>query len=325
MSFEKARDLCHLAQMAGARHQGVSLEEIRETFHVSHRTAQRMVQMLDEVFGPLEVLTGPDRRHRWKLPRENRAAPALREDEALEALDLAIREAQTAERHRHARALARVRDTLLHRLGPAAARRAETDAEAVLSALETVARPGPRSRICPKVADAVYDAIKGPYVLRLLYPTAKGGETWREVEPYGVLLGPRSYLVARVAGETRHFRMDRITQAECTSRIFALDENFSLQAHAARSFAAFHNPAEYGPVRWRFSPKAAPIAADYVFHPNQQLSHEADGSLTVSFEASGWLEMTWFLYQWGAEVEVLEPAPLRNMVHSWRREFPALP
>lgn len=325
MSFEKARDLCHLAQMAGARHQGVSLEEIRETFGVSHRTAQRMVLMLDEVFGPLEILTGPDRRHRWKLPRESKATPALREDEALEALDLAIREARQADRHRHARALARLRDTLLNRLGPAAARRAETDAEAVLSALETVARPGPRSRILPEVADAVYDAIKGPYVLRLLYPSADGGTSWREVEPYGVLLGPRSYLVARIQGETRHFRMDRIIKAECTDQVFALDEAFSLQAHAARSFAAFHNPTEYGPVRWRFSPRAASIAAEYVFHPSQTLTHEADGSLTVSFEAAGWLEMTWFLYQWGTHVEVLEPAELRDMVHTWRRDFSALP
>lgn len=324
MSFEKARDLCHLAQMAGARHQGVSLEEIQETFRVSHRTAQRMVKMLDEVFGPLDEVIGPDRRHRWKLPRENRTPPALREDEALEALDLAIREAQASDRHRHARALARVRDTLLNRLGPVAARRAETDAEAVLSALETVARPGPRSRILPNVADAVYDAIKGPYVLRILYPSS-GGNTWREVEPYGVLLGPRSYLVTRVAGETRHFRMDRIVEAECTNRIFVLDDDFSLQAHAARSFAAFHDPSEYGPVRWRFSPRAAPIAAEYMFHPNQRLTQEDDGSLIVSFEASGWLEMTWFLYQWGTDVEVLEPQPLRDMVHNWRREFQALP
>ena len=35
--------------------------------------------------------------------------------------------------------------------------------------------------------------------------------------------------------------------------------------------------------------------------------------------AAGWLEMAWFLYQWGDKVEVLAPEGLRDYVHPWRR------
>ena len=44
------------------------------------------------------------------------------------------------------------------------------------------------------------------------------------------------------------------------------------------------------------------------------LTDEPDGTLTVRFTASGWLEMAWHLYKWGDAVEVIEPAALRELV-----------
>jgi predicted DNA-binding transcriptional regulator YafY len=67
-------------------------------------------------------------------------------------------------------------------------------------------------------------------------------------------------------------------------------------------------------------------AAEFRFHPDQQLEPQDDGSLIVRFSAAGWLEMAWFLYQWGDAVEVLEPAGLHDLVEGYRRgDFPAMP
>ena len=56
------------------------------------------------------------------------------------------------------------------------------------------------------------------------------------------------------------------------------------------------------------------------------IEHEDDGSLIVRFHAAGWLEMAWFLYQWGDAVEGLAPQKLRDMTAGYRRsEFEALP
>lgn len=77
---------------------------------------------------------------------------------------------------------------------------------------------------------------------------------------------------------------------------------------------------------WRFSPAAAATAREFLFHPQQEATDEPDGSLTVRFNASGWLEMAWHLYQWGEGVAVIAPEPLRRMVEDFRRaDFPALP
>ena len=69
---------------------------------------------------------------------------------------------------------------------------------------------------------------------------------------------------------------------------------------------------------WRFSPAAAPTAMVLEFHPKQEMTDLEDGGLLVSFEASGQVEMAWHLAKWGAEVEVVEPAALREMAVAYR-------
>ena len=100
---------------------------------------------------------------------------------------------------------------------------------------------------------------------------------------------------------------------------FILDDFSDLDAFAAQAFGSFHSEAEYGPVVWRFSPSAAPIAREFEFHPTQQITDEHDGSLRVEFTASGWIEMVWHLYQWGDQVEVIAPEELRVMVDGFQR------
>ena len=64
MWLAKARDLMRLAEMAVARHQGVSLAEIAEAFDADHRTAQRMARALEDTFPGVEIRTDEDRRRR---------------------------------------------------------------------------------------------------------------------------------------------------------------------------------------------------------------------------------------------------------------------
>src|SRR3546814_4399995 len=87
----------------------------------------------------------------------------------------------------------------------------------------------------PEVTDVLIEALRGPFKMRIVY-----GETdaeTRTVEPHGLLLGLRSYLVARQAdrGENlRHFRLDRIHSAECLDESFPIQSGFSLNDHAAQ-------------------------------------------------------------------------------------------
>lgn len=324
MSFSKAQDLIRLAQMAAARRGGISLDEICAEFRVSHRTAQRMTDALEETFGNVAAEDGEDRKRRWRLVDPGLARLQLRHETGVEALEIAARTAEAEGRRRHARALAEFRDGLLART-PARAR-VEADAEAVLTAMGQVTRPGPRVTVATDVLDAIIEALRGPFLLRVRYSRDAAP---RILEPHGVLLGHRTYLAARDparAAEVRNFRIDLIHEAEILNEGFALQDRFNINDYAEQAFGVWQDPAQYGEVVWRFAPEAADRAAGFRFHPRQVLEPQQDGSLIVRFHASGWLEMAWHLYQWGDRVEVIAPQALRDLVEGHRRsDFDAMP
>lgn len=332
MSFQKAADLLRLAELAASQYFGVSLTEIEETFGVDRRTAQRMTKMLEEVFPHCETHADDDRRKYWKLPANDLklvVSQGIRDSE-LVAVEMSIRRAERDGAADEARSLGSLRDRLLAAMPKPHARRAEADAEALLEAQGFASRPGPRVRADLGVLRTIAAALKGPFRLSICYRGATDPE-YRErlVEPHGVLLGMRRYLVAKEAGGDggmRQFRLDRISAARLEAMSFAREPGFDLANHAARAFGSFHDEREYDEVVWRFRPSAAEVARAFVFHPRQEVTEDADGGLTVSFRASGHLEMAWHLYQWGDAVEVLAPDSLRELVRAHRRaDFPALP
>ena len=332
MSFAKAVDLLRLAEMAGARYAGVSLADIEEEFAVDRRTAQRMTKALEAAFPQTETQTDAERRKYWKLGAGDARMilrQGLRESE-LTALEMAIRRAGRDGATTEERALSALRDRLLAAMPSSHARRVEADAEAMLEAYGFASRPGPRVRAAPELLGAIAEALKGPWRLAIAYRGANDTEAReRLVEPHGLLLGTRRYLVARPAGGDgimRHYRLDRIDTARLEPGSFARDPDFDLAAHAGRAFGSFHAADEYGEVVWRFAPEAADTAREFVFHPDQRMEGAEDGALTVRFHAAGHLEMAWHLYMWGDAVEVLAPDALRAMVEGYRRgDFPALP
>lgn len=75
------------------------------------------------------------------------------------------------------------------------------------------------------------EALRGPFRLRVTYGSAD--TIPRVIEPHGLLLGHRSYLVARQPSRSEtilNFRMDRIQAAE------VLDDGFTLENCAAQAF-----------------------------------------------------------------------------------------
>jgi len=324
MSFSKAQELVRLALMAaGVR--GVTLLEIAETFGCSHRTAQRMTEALCTCFPAVEQKVDEDRRARWILPARAVLSLTTPSAEELAALSTAIqvldREGLATEAAAARQLAAKVRAMI----PKASGLRLATDEEALLEALGYAVRPGPRAAAKPEVDQAISEALKGPFLLRVTYRSRNRPKAEDQIlAPHGLLLGVRRYLVARTAGsgKMRHYRVEDIEQIEVLTESFAFDETFEIGAHARKAFGSFESDAEFGEVVWRFTPKAAPHARRFLFHPTQEIEMEKDGALLVRFRASGHLEMCWHLYAWGDQVEVLQPAVLREMVDC--EELPAI-
>ncbi|WP_101068021.1 helix-turn-helix transcriptional regulator [Roseovarius salinarum] len=332
MSYSKASDLLRVADMAMANFEGVSLHDVREAFACDHRTAQRIMRAFETVFPQVDIEEDADRRRRWHLPRSDPRwlqAQGIRDSE-LAALDLAAERAARDGAPDEAQRLQALRDRLLAAMPAVHARRTEADAEALLEAQGFASRPGPRVVGDMKLLGTLTEALRAPWELKLTYRGERDEHPRERVlEPHGLLLGIRRYLVARPAsgdGRMRRFRLDWIEDAALTGRSFSRDPDFDLGRFSRQAFGSFHSDTEYGPVEWRFTPAAAKTARQFIFHPEQETVEEPDGALTVRFMASGHMEMAWHLYQWGDQVEVVSPTALREMVHGYRRgDFPALP
>ncbi|MEO3998885.1 WYL domain-containing protein [Mesorhizobium sp. CAU 1732] len=330
MSFESARKLIELAAMVRAHRQGVTLDDVVERFNVAMRTAQRMVHALEEIFIDADSYIDDLGRKRWRM-RGNGLRDFLtitaEQTAALDvAIDAMVRDGATAE----ASHLRTIRD-VVHALVPDnRAIRIETDHEALLEAMGLLARPGPRPLVDEKLSAVVAEAIKGCTLIEFDYTSNDGKTRRRSVAPLGVLIGNRRYLVGRDGeeeeGRSKHFRMDRMSDARNTDQPFVRPQAFDIRRFAERAFGVFEREDEFGEVVLTFSPDAASEARSYEFHPSQVVTDLPDGRLEVRFHASGHLEMAWHLYMWGDKVEVLAPDRLRNLVGNHRRgDFPALP
>ena len=330
MSFGKAVDLLRLALMAASR-RGVCLMDVEEEFGGVRRTAQRMIAALQEAFPATEHYVADDGHHFWRLPARAVAPLLTPSAEELVAVTVAVEELERADMAGEAAKLRSLASKVRALIPGASELRLATDEEALLEAMGFAARPGPRPALNAAIDDAIAEALKGPFQLKIDYQSrTDGAPVWRTIEPCGLLLGARRYLIgidtAKRDGRFRHYRVEDIRSAVVADRSFAMPADFDLRDYATRAFGSFHNDAEFGEVVWRFSRQAADRARRYTFHPGQVVTELADGGLEVRFQASGHLEMAWHLYAWGETVEVVEPANLAALVHPFRRgDFAALP
>ena len=108
------------------------------------------------------------------------------------------------------------------------------------------------------------------------------------------------------------WRLACISEAWITDAGFNPDPKFSLETFAKRSFGTFQeNPFK---VVLRFEPWVAGDVKPFVFHPDQSMEENEDGSVSVSFKAGGINEMCRHLFTWGESVTVEKPVRLRKLL-----------
>jgi predicted DNA-binding transcriptional regulator YafY len=322
MSFVKARELLRIAEMAKARYRGVSLRDIMNELSVNERTARRMVRELEDLCPKVLITEDEERRRYWKLAQVPFIDHRVVHEKELSALDLAIRRAARDGAENEVAALQSIRDHLVASVPRVHARSAEVSSEIMMLANGFACRPGPATRIQKQHLEALFNALVHPSMIEITYTSARNPEPrTKRVEPHGVIVGTRHYLVARDGPDDRQFkqyRLDRISEIKGTATLFVRDPDFDIETYSTFAFGSYFSEEEHGLVRWRFSPRAATVAREFVFHPTQVLTDMPDGSLIVEFTASGWVEMAWHLVEWGGEVEVLAPPQLIDILERVR-------
>jgi predicted DNA-binding transcriptional regulator YafY len=163
----------------------------------------------------------------------------------------------------------------------------------------------------------IQEAIWQERRLRLTYQRGDGATVERLADPLGLVAkGGVWYLVATVDGELRSYRVSRVLSAEATEASFTRPPDFDLAAYWEQSTADFKANLPRYPATLRADPSIVPAMrrADRYARVEQVGPPESDGWVTVSMlfeEEHNALE---YVLRFGPQVEVIEPAALREQV-----------
>jgi len=315
MRYARLADLVRLALQMQGRADGISLDEIGETFEVSRRTAERMRDAIRDAFPQTEEISEPGGRKRWRLPPGTTGRFA---DPTLDELTALHRGAELAQKNGDSATADHLEilfDRLRARLSGPKRTKLEPDIAALLEADGVALRPGPRERIPAETLNSLREAILAGVWIEVDHRAKASGLLSRNarIGPLAMLMGEgRQYLVAYSdwAKDVRLFALAGFERIDLSSDSFERPDEFDLSAWMHRSFGVWQE--DIYDVVWRFTPEAAPDARLYLFHPTQEMIDEPDGSLTVKFCAGGLREMCWHLFRWGDQVKIIAPAALND-------------
>lgn len=315
MRGEKVVELLRLAVALSSSAEGMTLDEMASFSNVGRRTAERRRDAIEAACGPLDRKEdGRQVRFRLSVRSIGNFATAPTSQELAE-LENAARACEAANDSSRAETLRSLERKITASLREAERLRLGRDMAAQLQAEAFARQVGPHPYADPSVLTSLRQALLAGFIVKFHYRTEpQGPARWRKVIPYGLLFGPRYYLVARVMSQTMPvlFRLDRIERLELIGEYGAPPPEFDLEAYAARSFGVFQEDPE--DIVLRFDKTAARDARAYLFHPTQTTTEEHDGSLIVRFRAGGMLQLAQHLMTWGPTVTVLASDRLRDIL-----------
>ena len=138
----------------------------------------------------------------------------------------------------------------------------------------------------------------------------------RLIDPYDFYWNKGNlYLAAycRKHNEMRSFRIDRISTIKKIAGRFTRDPQFDLNAYLGPSWRVYRGDAEMT-VKLLVYPPASRLFRETRYHETQKLQEREDGKLCCTLTVSDSPEFRAWLLGWGSQVEVLEPAELREGV-----------
>ncbi len=190
-----------------------------------------------------------------------------------------------------------------------------------------VVHPKPSdAKYASRTLNAVNRAIRNSLELTIRYTSLADARPRRStIRPEALVLYDGSIYIAahrvpatgsrKSAADTaiRFYKLDRVTEARPTSRVFARG-GASVESLLADSMTMFRSPRPPRRYRIRVDAERARWACERPFHPRQKARRQADGGVVLEIERAWDEEMLPQLLGLGGAVEVLEPADVRQLL-----------
>ncbi len=309
--YSRVSDIIELATFMSSKVQGITISDIEERYNVSRRTAERMRDSLTCIFPQIDEIETTDNKKHWGFI--NYSVNHLITFSPKEIVNLEQLQRRTTNKELKAELTNTIEK--IKSFNRKDALSTENKIELFMQTEGYAVRQMPKYEINIEKLETVRTALQNSKIITGIY---HGKE--RTLEPLGMIYGEKIYLVAREKKKGKdiyNYLLHKFENLKLTEKTFDKG-NFNLQEYSNQSFGVYHG--EILNVKLRFTPEIMPEAIKYNFHPTQKVKVEKDGSLTVTFKASGEKEIIWHVFKWGKDCKILEPKSLKNEYKKYLEE-----
>ena len=309
--YSRVSDILDLAIFMSSKLQGVTLNEIAERYNVSRRTAERMRDSLTCIFPSVDEIETEDNQKHWGFINYSIS-------QFVTFSPKEIANIEQCERRTTNREMKEELGKTVEKIKAFNRKHATTVEDNIELYMQTegyAVRQMPQYKINVRSLEIIREALQQSKIVEGVYHGKK-----RLIEPLGMIYGSKIYLVAREKAKGKdiyNYLLHKFDDLKLTEKTFEKG-NFNLQEYTNQSFGVYHG--EILDVKLSFSPELAPEAKEFNFHPTQKIKEESDGSLTVSFKASGSLEIIWHVFRWGSGCKILAPKSLKDEYKKYLEE-----
>jgi proteasome accessory factor B len=176
--------------------------------------------------------------------------------------------------------------------------------------------PERRTSIDAGIWENLSDALRLQKTVHIVHRSPGKEKTKREVDPYHMAnYRGEWYLIGYChrKKEILKFAVSRIEQAEMSERTFPYPSSFSFEKYMGPNFGIMTDSEEYR-VLLHFEKESAPFVRERIWHREQRIEENADGSLQLSFITNSIIEVKKWILSWGSGVKVLEPKFLAQTI-----------
>ncbi len=161
--------------------------------------------------------------------------------------------------------------------------------------------------------DVINKAVLDRLTVVIRYRSIKKEEIDRRVDPYHIwFMGGTIYIVAycHERKQVRTFVLDRIVKAKLTDDHFEIPSDFSMEDFTEGKFRV--TGGEKAVVKIRFDSYIAHYVKERAWHPSQSIEEKKDGSVILTMDVEGMMEVRSWVMSFGSHAEVLEPKKFRD-------------
>ena len=307
--LNKANEIIELAMMFQNSYCGLCIDDIKEHFECSRRSAERMKALLFDLFPEkIEDVQTNDKKKRWRFIKGT--MNSLISFSADDFANLEYLKGLSTDENKQ-----KELDELIAKIKALTPQKnlqtLDTDVSAILESEGFAIRQYSRIKADKLTLEKIRTALLSFKKIKFSYPI-KDKTKEITLNPYGVIISDKYYLVGfnEYVSDLRLYKIDKIEQLEILEEYFEKDEKFSLSDYCKNSFGVYQE--EPIDITLEFDKAVADDVLNYHFHPTQKMKKLDNGNMQVKFKSGGTYAICQELFKWGTNVKIKRPSSFKK-------------